>query len=241
VKNCCVRLFVTAGLAAAGAQAGPITVSALTDIWLAGQPNGSTLTGNFSTDTAPANSPVEFDVSGGETLTFSASGSTSVDQVCFAGPDGGCYPDESSFGVGPVNGIGTYKGPSDALIGVFLNGSLPSGTGGPASEDFTGANNFTSLSPLLNQIFFIGDGLTGTGSGTVQDFSVPAGATRLFLAVADSVGSSQNNEGSLSVTVSALSSVPEPSTGGMAALAGMAGLAAVLKRRFGRTNSNRLN
>lgn len=215
--------FVTAGLAAAGAQAGPIAVSALTDIWLAGQPDGSTLTGNFSTDTAPADSPVEFDVSGGETLTFSASGSTSMDQVCFAGPDGGCYPNESSFGVGPVSGIGTYKGPSDALIGVFLNGSVPSGPGGPASEDFTGANNFTSLSPLLNQIFFIGGGLTG--------------ATRLFLAVADSVGSSENNEGSLSVTVSALSSVPEPSTGGMAALAGLTALAAGLKRRFGRTSS----
>ncbi len=228
MKSLCIRMLVSAGLAAAVAQASPITVSALTDIWLAGQPDGSTLTGNFATDTAPANSPVEVDVSGGETLTFSASGSTSVDQVCFAGPDGGCYPDESSFGVGPVNGIGTYKGPSDALIGVFLNGSVPSGPGGPASEDFTGANNFTSLSPLLNQIFFIGDGLTG--------------ATRLFLAVADSVGSSENNEGSLSVTVSPLSAAPEPSTGAMAALsAGLAGLAAALKRRYGRSSSNRLN
>jgi hypothetical protein len=34
-------------------------------------------------------------------------------------------------------------------------------------------------------VFFIGDGLTGTGKGNVQKFAVPRGATRLFLGIAD--------------------------------------------------------
>jgi uncharacterized protein (TIGR03382 family) len=34
-------------------------------------------------------------------------------------------------------------------------------------------------------VFFIGDGLTGTGSGAVQDFIVPASASMLFLGYAD--------------------------------------------------------
>ena len=37
----------------------------------------------------------------------------------------------------------------------------------------------------IGQVFFIGDGLTGTGSGAIQTFAVPDAATRLFLGVAD--------------------------------------------------------
>ena len=193
------------------AGATSITIQGTADLWLAGQPNGATLTGNFGTDSNPDNAPVLVGVVGGHIFTFTASGLTSVDANCFAGPDGGCYTDESSFGTGPVNGIGSYKGPSNALFGVFLNSSVPSGTIGPASLDFTDPTviSAASFAPLLNQIFFIGDGLTGTGSGAVQLFTAPAGATRLFLASADSVGASTGNLGSLDVTVSDVNS-PEP-------------------------------
>ncbi len=34
-------------------------------------------------------------------------------------------------------------------------------------------------------MFFVGDGLTGTGSGATQVFHVPAGATRVFFGFAD--------------------------------------------------------
>jgi hypothetical protein len=47
---------------------------------------------------------------------------------------------------------------------------------------------FATLTPALGQVFFIGDGLTGTGSGSVQTFTVPRGATRLFLGIADASG-----------------------------------------------------
>jgi hypothetical protein len=47
---------------------------------------------------------------------------------------------------------------------------------------------FESLAPELHQGFFIGDGLTGTGTGSVQKFYVPTGATRLYLGVYDAYG-----------------------------------------------------
>ena len=216
-------MVMTAGPAAAAT----LTVSATTDIWLAGQADGTVATGNFGSDTAPGNSPVLVPVAAGAVLQFAASGSTSVDASCFAGPDGGCYPDESAFGVGPANGIGTYQGPSNALLGVFLGSATPSGMGGPASMDFTQAVNIgqTSYAPALHQIFFIGDGQTGLATGAFQQFAAPAGATRLYLAVADSYGSSTGNLGSLAVDVSA---VPEPGSlalmlSGLVAVAALAG------------------
>jgi hypothetical protein len=67
---------------------------------------------------------------------------------------------------------------------------------------------FSSLAPQVKQVFFIGDGLTGTGSGAVQNFIVPTGATRLFLGPMDGF-EWKGNTGSFTVTVQA---VPEPST-----------------------------
>jgi hypothetical protein len=190
-----------AGLTFQEAQATNLTLQATTDIWLAGQPNGSTLTGFFGTDAAPANSPVLVGVTAGTTLTFSASGSTSVDGTCFADADGvGCYGDEYSFSPGPANGISTYAGPSNALIGVFLASSPPSGTGVDYGDNPPNTSALT-YNPVLNQVFFIGDGLTGDGTGSVQGFIVPTGATQLYLAVADSVGASTGNLGSVDATV----------------------------------------
>jgi len=216
------------------AQASTLTVGSTTDIWLAGQPDGTTATGNWGSDTAPTNSPLMMYVSGGSTLRFSASGSTSVDTYCFAGPDGGCYADESGFSPPPGTfyGIGSYKGPSNALIGVFLDNSAPSGVdvGGPASLDFTLAANVSQsvYTPVLNQIFFIGDGMMGTGTGNVQQFVAPTGATRLFIAVADSYGSSTGNLGALAVGVN-VATVPEPESYAML-LAGL-GLLGFMSRR----------
>ena len=207
---------------------------------MAGQPDGSSLAGLFfpPADTAPANSPVLLSAVGGTTFTFSATGSTTVDGSNFGGPDGAAaYPDESSFGVGPANGIGTYQGPADALIGVFLTDDTPSGLGGPASLDFTDPLNLgaASFTPLLNQIFFIGDGLAGDGL-TTQTFLAPTGSTRLFLAVADSLGSSTGNSGSLDVTYNETSpnptgpGVPEPASWALM-IAGFGLAGAALRRR----------
>jgi hypothetical protein len=230
-----VRGFAAAaaasGLVAGAAHAATVIVPATTDIFLASQPGGSTATGFFGTDTAPANSPIQLLVSGGGVVTFAASGSTSVDGSCFAGADGGCYADESGFSPSPASG--TYKGPADALIGVFLGPGVTDVASGLPSLDYTDPSNMAlaSQSPSLNQIFFIGDGLTGTGSGSVQQFIAPAGATRLFLAVDDSYGSSVGNLGWLSVDVSGADAVPEPSTWLMMILGIFAIGSAVRRRR----------
>ena len=52
---------------------------------------------------------------------------------------------------------------------------------------------------LLEFVFFIGDGLRADGV-TLQDFIVPAGATRLYIGVMDGQQWSDNS-GSLSTTV----------------------------------------
>lgn len=222
------------GLAAAalGAPsfAASVVVDSTTDIFLASQPNGASITGYFGSDTAPGNSPVLLAVTGGATLTFSAIGSTSVDGSCFAGPDGnGCYSDESGFSPSPASG--TYKGPADALIGVFLDDSVTDVSNGPASLDYTDSANLNLVSnmPGLGQIFFIGDGLTDTA--VVQQFLAPTGATRLFLAVADSYGSSTGNSGSLAVTYTgAVEPVPEPASWALT-IGGLGFIGAAMRRR----------
>jgi len=71
------------------------------------------------------------------------------------------------------------------LVGVFLNDEIPSDPA-PPRLDFMQAHEFETLSPQLKQIFFIGDGLTKTGTGQRQKFYIPPTATRLFLGFAES-------------------------------------------------------
>ena len=175
------------------------TVPGSSNPYLAGMPNGSTC---CSGDSAPGQSPVLVTtvvVSPGSSLTFTVTGS-----VSFAGgtpsdpPDGGF-----TFSTVSSNGISGATWPVDALVGVFLDASQPDLSAAPAALDFSGTGigtSFTTLSPALKQAFFIGDGLTGTGTGSQQTFIVPAGATRLFLGTSDGVGWF-NNTGSFAVTI----------------------------------------
>ena len=78
------------------------------------------------------------------------------------------------------------------LAGMFLDDSYPSDSAAPVALDFTGAADFAELRPGLKQLFFIGDGLTGEGSGEVQRFVPPAGATRLYIGFADAASFSGN-------------------------------------------------
>ncbi|HKX00766.1 MAG TPA: BACON domain-containing carbohydrate-binding protein [Bryobacteraceae bacterium] len=122
-------------------------------------------------------------------------------------------PDGSVSCAGGSTSINSYQGISGIvdghksmfLAGVFLDDSTPADPA-PASLDFTSNENFTTLAPQLRQVFFIGDGLTGDGTGATQQFQVPAGATRLFLGFADAFGFQgdpgyySDNAGSLSAT-----------------------------------------
>jgi hypothetical protein len=214
------------------AWANTAIVNATDSIWLAGQAAGASVSGYFGSDTAPGNSPALINLTA-PVLTFSATGSTSVDGNCYAGPNGGCYSDQSGFSPSPWGGL--YNGPADALIGVFLGASSPTlglsgGYQGPLSFvpglDYQNPANVGpgAYSPSLYQIFVIGD-----GSG--ETFNAPVGATRLYLAVADSIGASTGNLGYLTVDVTGgVAAVPEPATWALA-LFGFAGLGFVGYRR----------
>ncbi len=129
------------------------------------------------------------------------------------------YVDMDSYG--GISGMKLFESnPVDRrvmfLAGVFLTDSEPVA---PAPErlDFSSTSlgrSFTQLSPLLHQTFYIGDGLTGEGTGAVQNFIVPTGATRLFLGIVDGsyfVGGPDyydNNVGTFTATFT-VTSVPE--------------------------------
>ena len=105
-------------------------------------------------------------------------------------PDGvGAAPATSSnTGTSSISGM---KAPGAGyLVGVFVPAGGPTGTA-PTALDFTSSGlgtSFTSLSPLLDQVFFIGDGLTGDDTGTQQKFNIPSGAGQLWLGISDAPG-----------------------------------------------------
>ena len=140
-----------------------------------------------------------FDAGSGKVLEFSSvTGIVWPIWPYFCGPDGyDTFPtDISSYGgiSGIVHlgsnpaamGTADQTGRALFLTGVFLDDNEPSVGQTPARLDFSyGADAFLTLAPEIGQTFFIGDGLTGTGSGSVQQFYVPETATRLFLGFAD--------------------------------------------------------
>lgn len=175
-----------------------INIPGTSDPWLAAMPNGSTASIN---DSAPGQSPVfitELNLSLGGALFFSVSGAVSNGPCCLPiGPDGGAI---FYHGTGVENGISDIVAPINALIGLFLDASQPDTSPAPSALDFSILGTaFSSLAPALKQVFFIGDGLTGTGSGSIQNFIIPTGATRLFLGTMDGF-EWNNNIGSFDVT-----------------------------------------
>lgn len=149
--------------------------------------------------------PVEVSLLGGvNEVSFSTTG-----EVNCCGSTVGNTPPDGSFG-SPTN-ISSYGGISGIktssvmmLVGVFLGPEPPSPQAPPILAFNTIGINFTTLSAELQQTFFIGDGFTS--GGTKQTFVVPAGATRLFLGIADAQGFIGNpngdNTGAFEVTVS---------------------------------------
>jgi len=149
---------------------------------------------------------------------------------------------------GGISGMKLFEStPADRramfLAGVFLTDAKPAAAA-PARLDFSSTaigRSFTELSPLLHQTFYIGDGLTGEGSGATQSFLVPDGATRLFLGFVDGsyfVGGPDyydNNVGTFTASFT-VAPVPEPSAYVLALIAtGFVGLTHARRRsRIGR-------
>jgi hypothetical protein len=189
------------------AQTGQFTVSGLSDPWLAGMPNGSTASAG---DSAPYESPVlvtGIPVASGFAYSFSASGFIAYDVgLPFYGPDGWAA-NFVPHTTGAENGIADLTSPLDAVIGVFLGPNQPDLSPAPGALNFSTASSqdYLTLSPSLQQPFFIGDGLTS--GQVVQQVIAPAGATRLFIGTFDASGW-YNDPGAFTVYVTR---VPEPS------------------------------
>ncbi|MGA8307892.1 MAG: Ig-like domain-containing protein [Candidatus Acidiferrales bacterium] len=136
-------------------------------------------------------------------------------------PDGVGAAPATSSNTGTSSISGMVAPGAGYLVGLFVPAGGPTGTA-PTALDFTSSGlgtSFTSLSPQLDQVFFIGDGLTGDGTGTQQTFNIPTGAGQLWLGISDAgfyngapgaygdnlgtytVGLSVNAPGSSAVTV----------------------------------------
>jgi len=204
------------GLALAGSLRAQVTlsVSAHMDVYQAG--------GYSDGSDGVAPSVYAFPAAPGQTITFpSVTGTWTCSYgVVQYGPDGTTTGPCNNIGFQYIeNPIGTFSGYAltdfvGALAGVFLEDSLPASA--PSSFRFYVGDSskggiptgFKALSPRIGQVFFIGDGLTGTGTGAVQVFAVPPTATHLYLGYVDWCGTTEpypgcysDNAGSLTAAL----------------------------------------
>lgn len=111
------------------------------------------------------------------------------------GPDDSCGYNEADGGpfctgktyikhYGGISGI-VHGDKTMFLVGVFLDNTGPTDPA-PETLGYTEETDDREevVSPLLNQVFFIGDGRTL--NKTVQKFEIPPDATRLYLGFAES-------------------------------------------------------
>ncbi|HEY4311536.1 MAG TPA: hypothetical protein VGN12_18970 [Pirellulales bacterium] len=195
-----VTAFSVVFMWSANTHAASITVAATDAIFLAGRtdvtiapagipPSGYPLLRNSPPGTQAESFPTAISAMPGNVFEFLASGTVNYnDEVTQSppvfSPDGGF-----AVTIGNLAGISDYQGPGGALLGIFLDASNPASSIAPTTLNFsTIGTSFSTLHPGLGQVFFIGDGLTGTGTGSEQNFVAPTGATRLFIAVADAPG-----------------------------------------------------
>jgi hypothetical protein len=186
-----------------------LSVTAFMDIWQSGGYNDGS---NGLPPVAYA-----FPAAPGQTLTFSSvTGTWSCgNDATPNGPDGtnsgSCDVDANSFTPnGPFSGL-EMTDFTRPLVGMFLEDALPASA--PPTLRFYDSDssqggiqtNFAALSPQIGQVFFIGDGRTGTGRGAIQAFNVPPTATHLYFGYVDlcngvTTGCYSDNSGSMTVT-----------------------------------------
>jgi hypothetical protein len=110
---------------------------------------------------------------------------------CITADGGATYhdPDGLPNGFDHSTGWGSISGMSAPgqgyLVGVFLAPNGPNGAAPAALSYALKREQHRVFHPLLDQAFFIGDGMTGDGSGTRQVFKVPEGASQLVLGIND--------------------------------------------------------
>jgi hypothetical protein len=172
-------VFALAILAASAASSRTVVVDGTDAVYGAG------LTGN-GVSTAPVS--VSFARGAGQFLRFSSV--TGATNCCSQAPNSG--PDGTFSGgtnVTALNGLSGISGPSQMfLAAVFINSNkLPVAGNEPASRSYDVADIARrKFRTRTNQVFFIGDGLTGTGTGTAQKFVIPKFADTVLFGFVDS-------------------------------------------------------
>ena len=165
-----------------------LTVNATDNIYAAGGQSG--LIASINADPlgyGGGTLPGYISTGGFSSFTFSATGEITLNNGAdnvMNDADGlgtGVVATSSNTGYGSILGI-TAPG-QGYLVGVFIGSGTPATT----AYDLT-STSFSFLLPGLDQVFFIGDGLTGDGTGSVQTFVVPTGATDLYLGISDALG-----------------------------------------------------
>jgi hypothetical protein len=181
-------------------------VYGVSNITLAGAPDGREIGGSSINDSSPLQSPVEVPIqfSPGQTVQVSATGFVGLYTSAPNTPPEGS---SESTSTGRNFGISSVRGPRGGLIGLFLGPQAPTPAAYPVDLDFRpGARDLTVLKPRLHQPFWIGSG--STTSGESRNFIVPQGATRLFLGVLVSGGNNYTNSGFFSVSVNIIPGPP---------------------------------
>ena len=187
--------------------------------WLVSPLGTSASLGDGIGDYAPAQSPVYAgSVTAGATITWSATGlvGNGPSEPEF-GPNGdvtGSLYGLFDHGSGAENGISDVLSIGvDSLMGVFL-GPVCRQDQLPSALDFSSIEfTYTTLSPAVDQVFYMGD-------GSVQSLIVPTGATRLFLGTMDGFGW-DNNLGAFDVNLQNVTA-PVPDGGSTMAMLGVA-------------------
>lgn len=227
-KMCTMMIAIGAAAISAAtvdAQAGFVSVAATSNIFGAGHSIAPD-PGSYGPGTLPPF--IELAAGTGRSITFdTVTGEVSclTRLGWYNGPDGGTYAtgDTDILSFNGISGI-THASSTMFLAGVFTDGTVPEGLA-PERQNATFASTALSWAPQLFQSFFIGDGLTGTGTGSVQVFHIPDSATRLYLGFADAYGfgdpvglpgSYNDNSGWLDVGYTV---VPAPTTLAIAASA----------------------
>jgi uncharacterized protein (TIGR03437 family) len=162
-----------------GGTSGTLMLQSTADIFLAGHSSTMGIS-------SPGTTPQVIAVNGlaGQVVRFSnVSGTWNCGSGGVSGgADGdGCYSNTNVSSYHGISGI-IHQNKTMFLVGVFLSDAEPADPA-PTRLDATNANSVASFQPLIAQTFFIGDGLTA--GGTTQEFTIPSGATRLFLGIAD--------------------------------------------------------
>jgi pimeloyl-ACP methyl ester carboxylesterase len=131
--------------------------------------------------------PVLITLPAGTGRVLTLTGASGLINCCSGTPDTPPTGAGSGSNINPYGGLsGFMDNHSTPLVGVFLADAPPSGSG-PATIDSSTHHDDSDVSPILAQIFYLGDGTTATSRAT-QTFHVPDDATRLYLGTADGLG-----------------------------------------------------